>query len=240
MSCDQIRPLLLDYVMEEMPASERGGIARHLETCSACSEEVGKVRQTLGVMAQGAAFEEVPQRIRIVAEPAGRWLEFWRNPARLAFAAGGLACLAVALLALARTTIRYEHGSFEIAFGVAASSVQSPAAAPLPPAPAPPRDAVAAGGTAPLTHQEVLALIQEAVAASEARQTAGAARLLQTSIGASERRAEASRLSDRRELAESFRYIQAAQLNMWKQQVESQQVVSALLARSGAEGVSQP
>ena len=72
MNCDEIRPALLEYVMEEVPAQERDRIAQHLETCAACSEEVGKVRQTLGVMAQGAAFEDVPQKIRVVAEPADR------------------------------------------------------------------------------------------------------------------------------------------------------------------------
>lgn len=240
MNCDVIRPALLDYVMEEVPAQERDRIAQHLETCAACSEEVGKVRQTLGVMAQGAAFEDVPQKIRVVAEPADRWLGFWRNPARLAFAGGALACLAIAMLALTRAAIRFENGNFEIAFGAAVTSVQSPAAAPLPVIASRDGELAPVAATESLTRQEALALIAEAVAASEARQTAGAAHILQASLQASEEQAEANRMNDRRELAESFRYVQAAQLNMWKQQVENQQVVSTLIERAGGEVFPRP
>jgi len=230
MNCNEIRPVMLDYVMEEVPAADRPEIAQHLETCPACLEEVGKVRQTLGALAQGAAFEEIPQKIRIVAESADRWWSwapaFWHNPARLVFAGGALACLAVALLALTRTTISYQDGNFEIAFGAAAASIQSPANVP-------------AAATQTITREEVSALIAEAVAASETRQTANA-RLLQASLKASEDQAEINRMNDRRELAESFRYFQAAQVNMWKQQVENQQVVSALVQRTGVEILPRP
>ena len=240
MNCDDIRPALLDYVMEEVPAQDRAAISRHLETCSACSEEVGKVRQTLGVLAHGEVVEDIPQKIRIVAEPANRWLEFWRNPARLAFAGGALACIAIAILALARTTISYQDDNFEIAFGAAAASLQSPAAAPLPRFSPQGGDVTPVNGNEALSRPEALALIAEAVAASEARQTAGTARIIEASLKVSEEQAGASRMNDRRELAESFRYFQAAQVNMWKQQVENQQVVSALVERTGVEILPRP
>ena len=47
-------------------------------------------------------------------------------------------------------------------------------------------------------------------------------------------------MSDRRELAESFRMVQANQVNMWKQQVENQQMVSALVERTGVELLHRP
>ncbi|MBI3933422.1 MAG: zf-HC2 domain-containing protein [Acidobacteria bacterium] len=245
MNCDEVRPVLLDYVMQEVPPQDRAGLALHLETCAACSEQAGKFRQTLGALAQGAAFEEVPQKIRIVAEPAGRaahWIAaFWRAPARLAFAGGALACLAIAILALARTTITYQQGNLEIAFGVAATAIQSPAnqspaAAPLP------NSGIFAPVTAPegLTRNEIEQLIAAAVAASEARQMADTTRIVQASAQQAETNRTNERDRDRRELAESFRYFQAAQVNMWKQQVESQQVMSALLQRTGVDVAPQP
>lgn len=240
MNCDEVRPMLLDYVMEEVSSTDCAGIAQHLETCSDCSEEVGKLRQTLGLLVQGAAFEEIPQRIRIVAEPAGGWWHwvaaFWRHPERLAFAGGALACLAIALLALAQTTIRYHDSNFEIAFGAAAASVQSPAAAPAPTA----SSLKVVPATQTLTREQMLALINQAIAASEARQNAGTTRLIRTSVKAAEAQAESNRMNDRRELAESFRYIQAAQVNMWKEQIENQQVVSALVQHSGLQLPPQP
>ncbi|MBI4480626.1 MAG: zf-HC2 domain-containing protein [Acidobacteria bacterium] len=240
MNCDVVRPMLLEYVMEEVPAHDRAEIAHHLETCAACSEEAGKLRQTLGALAQGAAFEEVPQKIRVVAEPANRWIAFWRNPARLALAASGLACVAIAMLALASTTIQYQNGNFEVAFGAAAPSTQSlsnqsPAAAPLPSI-----ASLAPAVMQTLSREEVVRLIADAVAASEARQSAGAVRI----VNAAAQQAEANRINerdrDRRELAESFRYFQAAQVNMWKQQVENQQVMSVLVQRTGIEAAPRP
>jgi anti-sigma factor RsiW len=236
MTCDDIRPVLLDYVMEEVAPAERGEIAQHLETCSACSQEAGRFRQTLGTLTQGAAFEDVPQKIRIMAEPINAWAAFWRNPARLAFAASALACMAIAFLALARATVTYDQGKFEIAFGAAAtpapsSATQSPAVAPLPES-----ASVIPASASGLTREQVEELIAAAVVASETRQSSNAARLVQ----AAAQQADTNRLNDRIEMAESLRYFQAAQVNMWKQQVESQQVMTALVERTGMELPARP
>ena len=237
MTCDDIKPVLLDYVMEEVAPAERGEIARHLETCAACSQEAGRFRQTVGALAQAAAFEDVPQKIRIMAEPVNAWAAFWRNPARLAFATSGLACLAIALLALARTTVVYDQGKFEIAFGAAATpapspATQSPAVAPLPES----TSVIPASAGSDLTRQQVEELIAAAIAASEARQSSNAARL----VKAAEQQADTNRLNDRTTMAESLRYFQAAQVNMWKQQVENQQVMTALVERTGMELPARP
>jgi len=240
MNCEDIKLMLLEYVMEEVSGNDRTEIAFHLESCAECSEEAGKLRQTLEAMAQGAAFEDIPQKIRIVAEPASWWIAFWRHPARLALAASGLACVAIAMLALASATIQYQNGNFEVAFGAAAPSIQSlsnqsPAAASLPSI-----ASLAPAVTQTLSREDVVRLIAEAVAASEARQSAGAVRI----VNAAAQQAEANRINerdrDRRELAESFRYFQAAQVNMWKQQVENQQVMSALVQRTGIEALPRP
>src|SRR5262249_20212421 len=122
MNCEQIQPMLLEYVMEEAPATARAEIAGHLENCAECSEEAGRMRQTITALSANASFEEIPQKIRVAAEPASAWVAFWRNPARLAFGAAGLACIAIALLALAHASVSYQSGNFEIAFGAAARS----------------------------------------------------------------------------------------------------------------------
>ena len=59
-------------------------------------------------------------------------------------------------------------------------------------------------------------------------------------LRASAVRAEASRANDRAELAESFRYIQAAQVTMWKQQLEDQQNLTAVLRQAGAGAAARP
>jgi len=240
MNCEDIKLMLLEYVMEEVSGNDRTEIAFHLESCAECSEEAGKLRQTLEAMAQGAAFEDIPQKIRIVAEPASWWIAFWRHPARLALAASGLACVAIAMLALASATIQYQNGNFEVAFGAAAPSIQSlsnqsPAAASLPSI-----ASLAPAVTQTLSREDVVRLIAEAVAASEARQSAGAVRIVNAAAQQVESNRITARDRDRRELAESFRYFQASQVNMWKQQVENQQVMSALVERTGIESWPRP
>ena len=232
MNCEQVKPVLMDFVMDEVSAADRGEVTRHLESCAACSAEAGKFRQTLAAMAAGAAFEDVPQKIRIVAEPANRWMAFWRNPARLGFAAAGLACVAIAALALAHTTVSYQQGNFEIAFGAAAlravSPVPSSAAAPLSLAPA----SLNSG----ITREQAEKLITEAVAASESKMFADTARVVKASAA----QTDINRINDRRELAESFRYVQAAQVTMWKQQVQDQQNVTALLHQTATDAAARP
>jgi hypothetical protein len=112
----------------------------------------------------------------------------------------------------------YQDGDFTIAFGTD-----------VPPAMERPSED-AAGGlpvSAGLSREEVASLIADAISASDARQSDSIAR----AVNAAARQAEDRRVADRLEMAESFRYFQAAQMNMWKQQVESQQVVASLMQR---------
>lgn len=223
MNCQQVRPVLLDYLLEEVSAEDRTEVQRHLEQCATCSEEAGRSRQTLGQLVRGAPLEEIPQRIRLVAEPSSRWAAFWLNPARVAFAAGAFACAAIALLALFRTTISYAPGHFEIAFGGSTAVVGPPGDGSV--------AATPASADRALSREEIGQLVVEAVAASEARQRSEAQRLVQTVA----REAEEQRVRDWRDMAESLRIFQAAQVAMWKQQVQSDQYVSALMRQSGME-----
>lgn len=217
MTCEQAKTSLLDYLMEEVTAAERLEIRQHVDACAACAGELARLKQTLTLLVRAEVPEEIPQRIRLVAEPVSVWTQFWRSGTRLAFAAAGLACLAIGLLALSQTSISYDRGGWEIAFGSAARTEgRSGAAVPV----------IETVGTAgALDRAEVVRLIAEAVAVSEARQQGSAANLIQA--------AEQQRVRDMQELSESFRYIQAAQTMMWKDQVQNQEVMGALARQAG-------
>jgi 5'-deoxynucleotidase YfbR-like HD superfamily hydrolase len=237
MNCEQIKPALLEYVMDEAPTADRAAIATHLETCAACSEEAGKIRQTMSALSAGAAFEDVPQKIRIVAEPAGTlsgWAAFWHNPARLAFGAAGLSCLAIALLALAHTSVKYQQGNFEIAFGAAATNTRISA-----PSAAAPLSQTPVSLNRGMTREQVEQLVTAAVSASEARQLSHTAQAVKTSAA----QEAASRMDDRREMAESFRYVQAAEVTMWKQLQDEQYMASvqaSTMRPTGADAAAHP
>ena len=224
MNCEQARTTLSDYVMEEVTAAEKLEIRQHVEGCAACAEELERLQQTMTLLARAEVPEEIPQRIRLATEPVSLWTEFWRNGARLAFAGAGLACLAIGLLAVSQARITVGGGNWQIAFGAAArAAAQEQTAAPV----------LNAATAAVLDREEIARLVAEAVRASEARQQLSVSSLVQMVT----EQAEQQRLRDLEELSEGFRYIQAAQTMMWKDQVESQEVMGALARQAGLPGV---
>ncbi len=226
MNCEQAKLVLVEYLLEETSDKNREEIGRHLQDCGACAEEFAQLKQTRTLLVRGEASEEIPQKIAVVAEPVSRWGAFWPAGARLAMAGGGLLCVAIALLALFRTTVSYEEGNFQIAFGVPAAATSAENASNITPA---------AADLRALSRGEVLDLIAEAVAASETRQQNNSTLLVETAA----QQAEQRRRRDLREMAESFRYFQATQTMMWKEQVQSQYMMGALVRQVGSVSPAQ-
>jgi anti-sigma factor RsiW len=233
MDCEQARPALTGYLMEECSAEERKEIDRHLQSCKSCSEEMAELQQTMDLLVRGEASEEIPSRIRLAAEPAGvpdersvRWGAFWRYPAGMAFAGAGLLCLAIALLSLFRTTVSYQNGNFQIAFGAPAVSSGAPLSGATP----------VAGVAHPLDRDQVLQLIADAMAAGRAQQQRESGLLAQEVS----RQMEQQRQRDLEDMAGNLRIFQAAQTTMWKEQVQNQQLVSALMQQNGMPAPAQP
>jgi len=134
-----------DYFLKELPDPERKQVEGHMKGCSACREELDRLRIT-----QAALFalrdEEIPQRIGFVSdkifEPSPwrrRWAAFWGSAARLGFASAALLSLALAVFSLSRP-----------------ASVVAPAAI----------------SASMVSEAQIQQRIQAAVAASEARQDA--------------------------------------------------------------------
>ena len=226
MNCEQVKPALTEYLLEESSAEERKEMDRHLQSCDSCSQEMAELKQTMALLVRGEVSEEIPRRIRLAAEPTGRWGGFWRYPARIAFAGAGFLCLAVALLSLFRTTISYQSGNFQIAFGAPAVSSGAPAVG-----------ATAAAAVAhPLDRDQVLQLIADAMAAGQAEQQRKSGLLAKEVTQQMEQRWQRDLL----EMAGSLRIFQSAQTMMWKEQVQNQQLVSTLMQRNGLSDPAQP
>jgi len=144
MSCSPFD--LRDYYLKELTDPQQRQVESHVKDCSACREELERLRLT-----QAALFslreEEIPQRIAFVSdpvfEPSGLhrwWTAIWGAPGRLGFASAAM--LSAALLISA----------FTWSAGRASSSALSSA--------------------------EVDRRIQQAVYASESRQTAKTTQLV--------------------------------------------------------------
>ena len=100
--CEEVRPLLTDYVLQEVDASAAARIDAHVAACPGCRQKMAESRAMLGLLERTAVMEELPRNIRVVAdsEPAQAeapnwWAAFWNSAGRLAFAGGALACLEI-------------------------------------------------------------------------------------------------------------------------------------------------
>ena len=137
MSCSPFD--LRDYYLKELTDPQQRQVESHVKDCSACREELERLRLT-----QAALFslrdEEIPQRIAFVSdpvfEPSGPrrwWTALWGSPGRLGFASAAMLSAALLISALTWTSGR--------------------------------------GPAAGLSSSEIDHRIQQAVYASEARQT---------------------------------------------------------------------
>jgi hypothetical protein len=232
MNCEQVKPALLEYALEDVSAADKQAIAMHLKSCGSCREELAELKNTVSLVARAQVTEEPPRKFRMVAEPAmekgSSFAAFWLNPARLSFAAAGLFCVAIALLALFRTNISYQQGNFQIAFGASAVSSGAPvegnAEGKLQGREVVPASLSSGSG---LNEGQVRQMIAQAVAAAAVEQQTRTDAIAKSVSGQMQQRWQ----HDLREMAGSMRYFQAAQTMMWKEQVQNQQLVSALIQR---------
>ncbi|MSO19391.1 MAG: hypothetical protein EXQ56_02855 [Acidobacteria bacterium] len=230
MKCDEVRSLLTDFVLDEVSPHDGQSVRDHLDRCSACQHQEVEVRGMLRLLQRSEVIDEVPQRIRIAADPSlqpeARWLAaFWGNASRLVFAGGAMACLAVGLLGIFQARLSYAEGRIEVAFGPQPEIGPTPSLVQVTEYPMP-----ASAGTQ-LTRQDVVNLITQSSQASEVRLQQNAQKLIQAvALKADERRA-----TDLQDMAATFRYMQATQTNMWKEQIQSQQIVVALAQRTGMQ-----
>ncbi len=88
----------------------------------------------------------------------------------------------------------------------------------------------------PLDRDQVLQLIAEAMAASQAEQQKKSVRLAKDVTQQMEQRWQ----RDLREMAGDMRIFQSAQTMMWKEQVQNQQLVSTLMQQKGLSVPAQP
>jgi len=106
MSCSPFD--LRDYLLQELSVPEQRQVEAHLQSCTACREEMDRLRVTqTALLALGE--EEIPQRIGFVSdkifEPSPwrkAWAAFWGSGARLGFASAAMLSCALIVSALLR------------------------------------------------------------------------------------------------------------------------------------------
>jgi len=65
MNCDQIRPMLIDLVYDELDAAGKADVKAHVAECSACRDELAQLRVARSVLAASRADEPAKMRIEL-------------------------------------------------------------------------------------------------------------------------------------------------------------------------------
>jgi hypothetical protein len=158
MSCSPFD--LRDYFLKELSGAEKKQVDLHVRACSACREELDRLRLTEATLLS-LREEEIPQRIAFVSdkvfEPSAwrrAWASFWGSTARLGFASAAMLSVALVVFALQTRT----------------------------PRPAPATATVITSPAAPISQAEiqrqVKAAVEQAVAATATRQEEHFARVV--------------------------------------------------------------
>ncbi len=125
MSCEKIKPLMMDFLYEELGNDDKRRLQEHLDSCAECAKELAALQEThqmLAAMPEPAAGE----RLVFQTEPAGRVRE-WLQTAKALLprsSAGRLALTGLAALfafflfgAMAHLNIVYDHNGLQISMG---------------------------------------------------------------------------------------------------------------------------
>ena len=144
MSCSPFD--LRDFYLKELTDPQQRQVESHVKDCSACREELERLRLTQAALSS-LRDEEIPQRIAFVSDPVFEpsraqrwWAALWGSSGRLGFAGAAMLSAALLISALTWTAGR--------------------------------------GPAAGLSSSEIDSRIQQAVYASEARQTAKTTQLV--------------------------------------------------------------
>jgi len=157
--CSKIAPLLCAYVDDEVTPSERADVEAHVQTCSACREELTMLREAVGLLADVPEVAPPPE-LREMILTATVWrrpmvVRLWEKVAAASrvFAVRNVAIAGAVAGLVAGIWIARPHAPVSQAVAsrsthravaaLQATPQPSPTATPSAPAPAPERSAVA-------------------------------------------------------------------------------------------------
>ena len=123
MTCDEVKSLWGDYLLDELPSDQSKRVKEHIQTCQACRAEFLELKETIHLLGH---WPDVEPSQKLLFVPAlttqsrtirEKWLSFWedwRQPIRWAAAFGVVILL---ILGLSKTELSYKNGHFQFAFG---------------------------------------------------------------------------------------------------------------------------
>ena len=131
MKCEEVRPLLIDLLYDEISAEDEKRVRSHLENCQQCWEEFASMKSTSNILQK---WEDVDPKFKLVlVNESVSWLERAKQflgkilPGRAVAVRRfgyGLAAIFL-LLAIANTEISYQQGNFHMRMSLFPGQKQS-------------------------------------------------------------------------------------------------------------------
>ncbi len=128
MKCDQIHPLIIDFLYDEISTEDNQLLQKHLKACAKCREELAHLKSTSNIL-QKWEDEEPTFNLVMVSENVTRWetlkqwLKKWLpSPKKIGLGlAYGFAGIFL-LLAIANTEISYQDSQFNMRIALFSAS----------------------------------------------------------------------------------------------------------------------
>ena len=124
MKCNDLKPLFMDFIYDEISDDDRSLFLAHLSVCESCQRELESLRQTSHILQQ---WEDVNPDFNVVmVTEQATWLSRLKDGVerllpkqkKLAYGFAYAAIILFLLLAIANTEISYRQGEFNMSMGL--------------------------------------------------------------------------------------------------------------------------
>ena len=124
MKCEQMHPLMMDFLYDEISVEDKKILQAHLVKCDKCSQELASLKSTSNILQKWEDIEPdfnlimVDKKVNWWEKAKLRFREIFPRPIKIGyrFALGFVGLFL--LLALANTRISYQQGNFNLTFGI--------------------------------------------------------------------------------------------------------------------------
>jgi len=124
MKCNDLKPLFIDYLYDEISDKDRDLFLAHLSECESCQKELQALQQTSNILQKWENVDPdfnvvmVTEKISWLSHLKERWTQLSPKSQKFAY---GLVYITIGiflLLAIANTEISYRQGEFKMSMGL--------------------------------------------------------------------------------------------------------------------------
>lgn len=124
MNCNQIQPLFMDFLYDEISDDDRQMVQAHLSDCDSCQRELDSLRQTSQLLQQWEEVDPdfnvvmVTEKVSWLSRLKGWVTKLLPRPKKIAYGLAYSFVGVLLVLAVANTEISYRQGEFNIRMGL--------------------------------------------------------------------------------------------------------------------------